>query len=189
MAEDTPTLVNQNELAELLDVSLPTLRALIRDSNFPVVSRGSNGIAYEFDAASVARWKSDNADRLEAERVARADELAEMKLDLFGGMTVDPARAGMSPRDQAAAIAAEIAATNLARSRRELVPATEVAECLGRAFGILRREMMDIAALVSQRHGLDRIVRASLDAAIRAALTKCAALVADLEIKDNARAA
>ena len=43
-ASDDANLVNLSELAELMDVSLSTLRALAKEDRFPVEKRASNGV-------------------------------------------------------------------------------------------------------------------------------------------------
>jgi hypothetical protein len=47
------------EMAALLGWSVPTLNAaLVKDPEFPVVARGSKGVAWEFDVAAVfAHWR------------------------------------------------------------------------------------------------------------------------------------
>ena len=58
--------LNMERLSIALGVSLPTLRRwlLIYGDEFPVVRRGSNGRAYEFDLAAVSAF-------LDAKREAR----------------------------------------------------------------------------------------------------------------------
>ena len=177
---DGAVLVNLLELAELLDVSLPTLRALAKEDGFPVAKWGSPGVPYEFDPRKVKAWQETHEERLEAEREARKDRMAQLKLDLFGGTTIDESRARLSPREQLIALSAEVAATQLARMRRELVPAAEVQAAAAVTLTVLRKEIMAIGAQVARRVDLDRKVKVMIDDAAREALRRTAAALTDI---------
>ena len=58
MGESTDgRIVIMSEQAFVLDVSVPTLRDLIkRNEEFPVKRRGDNGVAYEFDLNDAKAW-------------------------------------------------------------------------------------------------------------------------------------
>ena len=169
-----PVLVNLEELAELLDLSLPPVRKLVREPGFPVRRRGSNGVPYEFDARAVARWRDGNERRLEAERQARAEQMAQSKLELFGGSSVDPDRATLSPREHKQALEAEVHATNLKRLRGELVDAAIMQARLAAMFVRLRVRLMEIGDKIGRRHDLDRQVRGVIDGEVEDAIRQAA---------------
>lgn len=169
-----PVLVNLEELCETLEISMPTARKLVKERGFPVETRGSNGVPYEFDLAKVARWKKANEKRLEDERAAREAELAQARLDLFGGTSIDEGRAGMSPRDQKVAIEAEVLASNLAKLRRELVRTAGVEAATLSAFTALRTEILAVPDALAKRLDLDREIRAAMADSLEAALTRAA---------------
>ena len=106
--------------------------------------------------------------------------MAQLKLDLFGGTTIDESRARLSPREQLIALRAEVDATQLARMRRELVPATEVQAAAAVRLPVLRKEIMVIEAQVARRLDLDPEARVTIDDAAREALRRAAAALTDI---------
>jgi len=64
-------LVNLKELGDILELSLPTLRKLVKEPGFPIEKQGSPGVPYEFVAVQAAEWKVKKEKRLEAKRQAR----------------------------------------------------------------------------------------------------------------------
>lgn len=180
-------LVNLFELAELLDVSLPTLRALAKEDGFPVEKWGSAGVPYEFDPRKVKSWQEAHEERLEAEREARKDRMAQLKLELFGGTTVDESRARLSPREQQIALKAEVDATRLARMRRELVPAAEVQAAAAVVMTVLRKEILAIGAQVARRVDLDREAKVTIDEIAREALRRAADALTNPQTNQPAR--
>ena len=81
--------LNMERLSIALGVSLPTLRRwlLIYGDEFPVVRRGSNGRAYEFDLPTVSAFldAKREARKLAAERQTAdtADQLAALQMAAF----------------------------------------------------------------------------------------------------------
>jgi len=68
--------INLRKVAEVLGISQPTARAWVKKDGFPVEKHGSPGVAYEFDAIKVAKWKAEKERQLEENRVAREAKLA-----------------------------------------------------------------------------------------------------------------
>ncbi len=173
--------VNLSELAELLDVSLTTMRLLVREDGFPIEKVGSNGVPYEFDPRKVKAWQEAHEERLEAEREARKNRMAQLKLELFGGTTVDESRVTLSPREQQIALRAEVDATQLARMRGELVPAAQVQDNVAAAMTVLRKEILAIGAQVAKRFDLDREAKVIIDEVTREALKRAGDALTDTE--------
>lgn len=79
--------VNRTELAELHDVSLPTVSAWVR-KGCPVIERGGKGKQWIFDSAAVATWREDQAvlsavgdtDKLDIDEARRRKTAAEAAL-------------------------------------------------------------------------------------------------------------
>ena len=92
---------------------------------------------------------------------------------MFGGSSVDEARASLSPRDQKLALETEVFAINLKRLRGELIDADDERANLAAMFVRLRVRLMEIGDRVAKRYDLDRAVRGAIDSemedAIRAA--------------------
>ena len=75
--------MNLRELGDKLEVSLPTLRKLIKVPGFPVKKRGSNGVPYEFDAVKAIKWKAKKDRQLEENRAAREAAVAQFKAEML----------------------------------------------------------------------------------------------------------
>lgn len=83
--------VNRSKLAELFDVSLPTIDVWVR-ANCPVVQRGSRGVEWVFNTADVMTWRMRRAvaeatgekvhdkDALDLRKLAAQAERAELEL-------------------------------------------------------------------------------------------------------------
>ncbi|WP_342627561.1 terminase small subunit [Nguyenibacter vanlangensis] len=67
-------LVNRQELAEILGVSLPTVTAWVRQK-MPYVQRGSQGVDWQFDTAAVIQWRADRAADAAGGVLDSADEI------------------------------------------------------------------------------------------------------------------
>lgn len=81
-------LVNKAELARLFNVSEPTVgKWLVEVPAVPVVSGGSNGIAYEFDVDQVKAWHEARATRQREAEQDREQQLRAAQAELFGAGT------------------------------------------------------------------------------------------------------
>lgn len=183
-------VVNMSELADMLGMSLPTLRDLIkRNDDFPVQRRGDNGVAYEFDAVEVKAWLDRHAAaKADAEDRRKAD-LAQMRLDVFGDTGEGDETTGLSPTERRAEIEAQFRADQLRQSRGELLMAADVDRLLRQAFAELAKGLRQIAPTIAREQGLDRTVRLAMDAAIREKTNAAIDRVQELMADDDARAA
>ena len=75
--------INLTELAELLDLSFATARALIDEPEFPIVECGTNGRDYKIDAVAAVDWYRHRRQKIELERRTRSERLANLKRELF----------------------------------------------------------------------------------------------------------
>lgn len=183
-------MVNQSELAAVLDVSLPTLRDMIkRHDDFPVVRRGDNGVAYEFDLVEVKGWMDRHAAAKSEAQDRRQATLAQMRLDVFGDPGEGDETTGLSPTERRAEIEAQFRADQLRRARGELLTAAEVDQVLRQALAELAKGLRQIAPAIAREQGLDRPVRLAMEAAIREKTNAAIDRVQELLRADDARAA
>ena len=85
--ENTEALrtVNLTELASVLGMSDNALRALIRNNpEFPVLSRGSSGVPYEFDIDAVIAWRQEHEAAILAAEEARNNQLDLLRAEIYG---------------------------------------------------------------------------------------------------------
>lgn len=154
--------VNKQELARrILRCSLPTLDALLeRYPDFPVEQKGSNGVAWQFDAEKVTEF-------LQSRRELEARE-AEAKQDVFRQFSlpideIAPEEAkGLSPRQRAELARARLLERKEAIETGRLVLADAVAGSLQRALAVLGRQLDSLPGQLGRAHGLpDEVVRAA----------------------------
>lgn len=119
--------VNRNELAEIFDVSLPTVSAWIR-AGMPVVEAGRKGREYVFDTGEVRKWLED--------RVVAATQGDMSKLSIEE----------IRKRYETARAAKE--ELELARLKREVVPIDEVGKVVGAEFARCRTRLLAIPTKV-----------------------------------------
>ena len=187
MADDR--IVNQAELADLLEISVPTLRELIKkNADFPIETEGDHGVAYEFDAGKVAAWRVEHEKQIAAAMAARDDKLSQMRLELFP--TENPnADAGLS----AEALIKELELRKRWREEEahsgNLLEKSEVDRVLRQALVELQKGMRQIGPDLARDMGLDRTVRAALEARIRARMNGLIDRIQDLVRGDDVRAA
>lgn len=76
-------IVNRQELAEFLGVSLPTINAWVKQK-MPYLQKGARGRDWQFDTAAIVQWRSDlaseqNEERLNLDQIE--EETARVKLE------------------------------------------------------------------------------------------------------------
>ena len=72
-------ILNKRQLAHRLGISIPTLdQALLRNPDFPVISRGGAGREWRFDEGAALAFVSAKRNAAEAERQAREKHLREL---------------------------------------------------------------------------------------------------------------
>jgi phage terminase Nu1 subunit (DNA packaging protein) len=131
-------LRNIEETARFFDVTAPTVRAWIADE-CPVWRKGSNGVGYELSLRAVAGWRQGKADEAERRAAEKAAQNSQLALELIGadGLAGEEA-ARLTPKQQADALAAELARVRLAKERGELVRAASVQLDLLRGLTLIR---------------------------------------------------
>lgn len=162
--------------------SEPTLRKLIRENpDFPVVSTGTNGHAYEIDIAEAVAWlKSHEEKRREAERT-RGEEVRQFALDLLGPDAAAKPREGLSIAERKQLLEEELIATKLSERRGELVRKASVEAAIDAVFGMLSEQRRTLAARLAKRTDLSRRQQTLIDEFLEADLHQLVAKFEEME--------
>lgn len=194
MSETGGYVVNMGELVEVLagtDVaySETTLRELIRrhGDQFPCLERGTNGKSYRFDAREVVTFLRRHKAEAERAQDRRAEELAQLRLELTGGSADEADDYKLSGRQRKDEIEAELAKDKLRRTRGELLPADEVERLLTDAFADLRAELLALPDNLAKTCALGADERARTDRLVRAMLGRCAERLQSLDGQEKSR--
>lgn len=159
-------------LADLVSMpgmpSEPTLRKMIADNpEFPVLARGRNGVAYEFNLAEAALFVRGLREREEQAARARAEEVRQFGLQLLGeDAAVEPERAGLSPSERKALLEEELVAIKVAERRGDLIRKASVEESLGQLLVWFQAQGKSFSSRLSRRHDVPRDLLAAIDALI-----------------------
>lgn len=146
-------LVNKQELADLLKVSLPTLSGLLRRyPDFPVEVEGTNGVEWQFDVEKVVEFmrEKDEAERKALE--ARAEAMRAWQLPFAEPVTQAPGV--LSAAQQLQLAKAQREQHKLAQESGLLIPATTVRMALRTGFSNLGPGLARIADQVGRQHHL-----------------------------------
>ena len=147
-------VVNKQELATWLGVSLPTLsRWMVRyRPDFPILEAGSNGRDYRFDAAAVSDFLRVKKEEDAASAAERDESLAQLRLpfDLPG---VEPPPKATSTKD-------ELLAWELRKRQRQeaeaaglLVPVAQVADAVRAVLARLSRDDQAFLRQIAREQG------------------------------------
>ena len=151
----------------------PTLRKLIADhDDFPLLSRGTNGRAYEFNLADAFQFVRGLQQREEDAARAKREAVNQLTLGLLGddSLADETVSRGLSPAEQAAAYQAEIMRIKLAREKGELVKADEMEAALGELAVWMRDALTSLSSKCSRRLTFSRDQLAVIDAVAEAQL-------------------
>ena len=164
-------LVNKRELASILDISLPTLDSLIdrHGDAFPIVQRGSNGVAWQFDPEAVTAFLRAYQAREEAELAARAEALDQFRLP---GLEPAPTPAGAKPKDILDTLRAQRLQHDMAKQAGHLVWTTQVRQQLVTAVTLLNTFLHGLPGQCGRRFNLPDAV-----------VTDMARLIADQQVE------
>ena len=162
---DTPTPVNQDEMARILGVSLPTMRSYItRHEDFPFIERGKNGKAWQFHAPTVIAFleakRREAAEAAAAGAAARDAELAQFRLPMDDAP--DAPTAGLSPQDRLAATREMKLRQEMAIQSAQLIPVTEARRAAREDKAAMARFLQDLPDQLGRALGLPAHVTAEL---------------------------
>lgn len=129
--------MNQNEIAEALDVTVNTLGKWLNDETFPVVQRGGMGKAYVLRLSHCWAWKKARDAQEDARKRLTRVNLEKLQAS-FLGIEIDDQGATLSAKDRRALADADFAHNRAAQMRRQLVRLEELVDMLDSVFGIVR---------------------------------------------------
>ncbi len=174
MSDETAELRSLEETARFFDISVPTLRAWIKDG-CPVDQHGGNGVAYRLDLLKVGAWRRsrEQAQRQEAEQRAARDQ--QLRMDLLGSEALGANdETTLTATARAAAMREELDRTKLAELRRELVSAADTKLLMAQVFGQLRMKIRNIPDELGDEFGLTEAQQEAMLDRIDEALTDIA---------------
>jgi hypothetical protein len=151
---------NLSELAAMAGMpSEPTIKKLIDENpDFPILSRGRNGVGYEFDLTEAATFIRSLQQRAEQEARARAEDVRQLGLSLLGddAAAMSQDRVGLSSADRKALMEEELIAIKLAERRGDLIRKDEAEMALGQLALKFRDRYATIADRTAKRITLSR---------------------------------
>lgn len=152
-------LANLDQMAEALRISLPTMRKLLRRyPELPIVSRGTNGQAWQFDPAAVIAFVREQRAAEAAANAAKDELLAQISLPLEEA--VPPEERGLSASDRLKNAQAMLKEDEVARQRGFLVLTSEMRQRLAPAWAEMSQSLQALPATLGRRHNLpDAVVR------------------------------
>lgn len=146
--------------------SEPTLRKLMAERpDFPIIARGSNGVAYEIeleDAFAFVRGLEDEKRKLVD---ARNAEIRQLGFELLGDDAASAATAPsmLSSADRKQILEEELAAIRVGERRRELVRKGPVIAATGDLVLFIADRMKSLPDRLGKRTHVSREVLAALD--------------------------
>jgi len=148
--------------------SEPTLRKMIRENpDFPLISQGKNGVAYEIDVEAAVAWIKARAEEERAAARARSEEVRQFALDLLGADAAsDQVNAGLSPSERQALLQEELLAIKLAERRGELIRKASVEDAVAAVLTLFRDRGRTFSTRLAKRMDLPRETIAAIDALV-----------------------
>lgn len=141
-ADPAPKTANLEEMVSLAGVSMKTFRTYLRKwPDFPVLSRGTNGVAWSFDVAAALAF----LDRRKAERDAEK-----------------PSAAAMSPSNRLKLAQALMREDELEKARANLVSVDDMAGKLSEILPGLAQMVTGLPRKWGDRHNLPPAVVADM---------------------------
>lgn len=178
-AKAKPMIGSLAELASLPGMpSEPTIRKLIeKHSDFPILKRGKNGDAYEFDLGVAAQFILGLREKENEEARSRAEEVRQFGLDLLGpdAVALDASQVGLSAKERKDLLEEELVAIKLAKERRELVRKVSVEAALAEFLIWLGQRQSNFSARLAKRADVPRDVLLAVDRLMEADRAEIAA--------------
>lgn len=147
-----------------------TLRKMIAEhADFPIISRGKNGVSYEIDLAAAAAFVVGIRSKEEEIARSRAEEVRQLGFDLLGpDAAVREEQIGLTAAERKALLEEELAAIKVAERRGELVRKASMEEALGAALVWFAERGRSFSARLAKRVEVSREVITAIDALIAA---------------------
>lgn len=148
------TVLNSVQLGRALDKSLPTIKKYAADG-MPVLKKGSNGQAYEYQLLACYRWMVQRDKTAAARQLESDGSVEQMRLALVGGEDVRGVEAGLPPKEQREVYDAEKAFMMTSLQRGGLVKAEDVVSMLEEVFLIIRDSVTSLPDRLEREAGLN----------------------------------
>jgi len=153
-------LCNLDEMAEKLDISLPTMRGLTKLDGFPIVERGRNGVPWQLNPDAVIAFVRDRRAQEAAGRLARSEALAQITLP--DELLTPPELANLSTLDRYRVAQANRVELATAREAGHLVLKTDLRQQLRGAWASLMQGLLAMPSSMGRRHNLPAAVVADM---------------------------
>lgn len=184
--EEGRRIVSQAELAYIRGCSSNALREFIRNHpDFPVLRRGSNGVAYEFDLDKVLAWYAAHDEAKSEKQRKRQAELDLWRRDFYGEEQTDEDAIKLSPAERKLLADAVRVEDYNRKIRQELIERAPVEAILNEASIRLRKSLLQIPIEFARARGLDRDDRLALERMIRNKLNGLAAELGKAELLED----
>jgi phage terminase Nu1 subunit (DNA packaging protein) len=147
-------VMNRGQIARALNVSEPTITTWIGEG-LPVLTKGGNGQAYEFQLSQCFAWRMHRKSGEERQRAAADESAAQMRM-LFQNMDGDVAEdhAEWSPKQIREASLAELERMRASEARGDLVRSDRVLRLLEEMLTTIRQTVMTLPDYAEQEFGL-----------------------------------
>ena len=147
-------VLSKTELAQAFDVSTNTITDWMADRNFPIISGGTHGKAYQFRLSEVYAWHCAKLARERAEAQQRAAEVAQLSFDITG-RDPEPEAASASLGDRRNAVLWEKDYLVVGRMRRENIPTETAVGALEALAMVARDQWVNAPDRIARQLGLD----------------------------------
>nr|WP_223727783.1 terminase small subunit [Ensifer adhaerens] len=154
--------MTQQELADAMDVSLPTIAAWI-SKGMPVKQKGGAGSAYELQLSHCFAWRQAQKanEDLRSEKVRQATQA--LRLALVGGSSGDT-MAALDPKTRREIMAAQREHEMFERDRNQLMRRDDVRETFDVVFSLIRDQLNAAPDVIERKHALEpKLVHALID--------------------------
>lgn len=183
-APDEGLTANMQEMADILRISLPTLRDMIRDyADFPVLARGKNGVAWKFEPATVIAFVKAKREAEATSKAERSQLLAQISLP--EDLITPPDQQGLTAKEREQRARAGLKEDELAKQRGFLVSTHEMRSRITPVWQLVQTGMLSIPSRVGRKHNLPdaviRDIRRETESVLRQAHAKAADLLRDAE--------
>lgn len=158
--------------------SEPTIKKLIAaHGDFPILKRGTNGSAYEFDLAAAHGFILGLQRQEEEVARQRAEEVRQFGLALLGddAASAVPESVGLTPSERLAMLQEELVAIKVAKERGELIRKASIEAALGEVVIWFAQTGRTFSSRLAKRMDLSRDQIAAIDKLMEADQTELAA--------------
>ncbi|MCG8506178.1 MAG: hypothetical protein MI755_16360 [Sphingomonadales bacterium] len=176
---DGDLIVSLAEFADLCGVSDETMRSHLKDlpeeeeGGF-ILERGSHGKKFKILARAGHAWWLRRQEEAERREQSRADQLAQLRMELVGGEDKEPGELRLTGKQRIEEYRAEQLKIQLLEAKGELVKVDELQPLLITAVVTARQKIMAVPGKLSREYDLNRETRVAFEDSLRAVLAELA---------------